>query len=66
MTDLSVDAVGLALTPIEPADAARMEIAAEFERYGQHPACFRCPMDCKQYNAPDSVIVYCPNKENHV
>ncbi len=66
--DLTLDALGLPLKPIDPGDAMRIDIAAEFDQFGQHPYCFRCRKPCKQYAAPDSIIIYCPKfkEEAHV
>ena len=60
LTDLTLDAVGLPLNPVNACDMARIDLAAQFAMYGQHPHCRRCRFPCKQYNAPDSEIVYCP------
>lgn len=46
--------------PFRPEDMARDDIEANFRHYGTHPNCRRCKLGCKQYAAPDSVIVYCP------
>jgi len=48
---------------------ARMDIEDNFRHYGTHPNCRRCQLGCKQYDAPGSVIVYCPKvreEEAHV
>jgi hypothetical protein len=55
--------------PFRPEDMARDEIEDNFRHYGVHPNCQRCQFGCKQYAAPDSVIVYCPKvamEEAHV
>lgn len=38
----------------------RAGINANFREFGVHDRCKYCRRECRQYNAPHSVIVFCP------
>ena len=54
-----IDTSGVVWMGGDNGTAVREEIAHRFREFGLRPQCRGCHRPCKQYAAPDSIIVYC-------